>query len=471
MALRHKKDKISDVSIEVWQVLCGAGPYPASNRLQPAHYRLKPDAPGRVNFDPVSDNPSPIEQFKRALFADDADALTQLLEQNPNLKSQIDEPAFPFDCPAIVTAAGRANRAVIDALLNAGANVNARSRWWAGSFGVLDNSSPEMAAHLIERGAIVDVHAAARLGMLHKLQELISASPPLVHARGGDGKMPLHFASTVEIADYLLNQGAEIDALDIDHESTAAQHLIAEHPHVVRHLVSRGAKTDILLAAALGDIDLISKHLEADPESIRMQVNDKFFPKRNPHSGGTIYIWTLGNRRSPLQVASKFNYREAVQLLMDRSPDDMKLLNACLLGEDALVESLRANIPGGTDGSQVSDAAEDNNIGAVRLMLESGWPVDGGPGATPLHWAAWHGNREMADVVLRYNPPLEKANASTFNATPLGWAIHGSEHGWHCKTGDYGAVVLALLAAGAKPPEEVEGSPTVRDALTRPRPV
>ena len=54
--------------------------------------------------------------------------------------------------------------------------------------------------YAIERGAVVDVHAAARLGLVERLRQLISGTPALVHERGGDGQTPLHFASTVEIA-------------------------------------------------------------------------------------------------------------------------------------------------------------------------------------------------------------------------------------------------------------------------------
>ena len=36
--------------------------------------------------------------------------------------------------------------------------------------------------------------------MIGKLKELIVANPQLVHAKGGDGQTPLHFASTIEIA-------------------------------------------------------------------------------------------------------------------------------------------------------------------------------------------------------------------------------------------------------------------------------
>jgi hypothetical protein len=45
------------------------------------------------------------------------------------------------------------------------------------------------------------------------------------------------------------------------------------------------------------------------------------------------------------------------------------------------------------------------------------------------------------------------------------WAIHGSENGWYCKTGDYPAAVTALLAAGARPPERASGAEAVKAVL------
>src|SRR5579863_3912905 len=63
-------------------------------------------------------------------------------------------------------------------------------------------------------------------------KELIAADPQLVQARGGDGQTPLHFAAKVEIAEYLLAQGADIDARDIDHESTPAQYMLRERPEI-----------------------------------------------------------------------------------------------------------------------------------------------------------------------------------------------------------------------------------------------
>jgi hypothetical protein len=248
-----------------------------------------------------------------------------------------------------------------------------------------------------------------------------------------------------------------------------------DRQEVARYLVERGCRTDLLLASALGNLELVRKHLDDDPNCVRMNVSEEYFPKENPRSGGTIYIWTLGANKSAHAVAREFGHEQVLSLLLERSLDDLRLAVACELGDKAGVERILAghpelvpSLPAG-ETHKIANAARDNNIQAVRLMLRAGWPVDavGQHGATPLHWAAFHGNAEMAELILQRHPPLEVKDAD-FKSTPLGWAIHGSEHGWHSQTGNYPATVEALLRAGAKAPAEPAGSQSVRQILQRP---
>lgn len=419
----------------------------------------------------------PAEALKAAINADDAALVREVLSRHPVLKTTIDEPLpnFHFDSPALIGAVNKSNRAMIDALLEAGANINARTKWWAGSFGVLDHCSPELAAFLIERGAYVDAHAAARLGMFERLKDLVEADPALVDARGGDGQRPLHFAANIEIAEYLLERGAEMDAKDVDHESTAAQYLTAirpRRPEVAKYLLSRGAKSDILMAAALGDVDLVRQHLEEDPASIGVNVSEKDFPKENPRSGGSIYIYGFGWSKTPHMLAREFGHDEVFRLLMQRSSAEMQLAQACEMGDEALAKELLTRDPGlgkklSTEAKQaVVGAALRNNAKAVGMMLEAGWPMDarGDAGQTPLHWAGFHGNAEMVRELLRHHAPLE-VQEWQFKGTPLGWALYGSEHGWYRETGDYPGTVRALLAAGAKAPEDIDGVEAPEEVL------
>lgn len=421
----------------------------------------------------------PFEALSEAVRADDTARASNLLLRHLELASRLNDPVpgGAFGAPVIGSAVQHQNLEMIDLLLRHGADINARSRWWAGSFGVLDLCDPSFAPALIERGARVDAHAAARLGMLGRLGALVDDNPSLVHARGGDGQTPLHFASTIEIAEYLLDHGADIDARDVDHESTAAQYMVRDRQDVARLLVRRGCRADILMAAALGDIDLVRRYLDADVGSVRTRVSNTYFPMQNPRAGGTIYIWTLGGNKTAHVVARDFGHENVFQLLMDRSPDELKLAVACELGDEHLVNSLIAERPNlalslsDEDRRKLVDAAESDNFAAVRLMLAAGWPADvrGNLGATALHFAAWLGNADMVRELLRRGAPVE-VRGDQYDLSPLRWALHGSENSWRRTSGDYAAVVEALLAAGARAPAltpEIEASPAARSALAR----
>jgi ankyrin repeat protein len=419
-----------------------------------------------------------------AIQANDASAVRTVLRDHPDAAAAINGalPHGPFGQTALLAAVKQRNLEIVDLLLGAGADINAGSHWWAGGFTVLDETDAAFLPALLERGARMTPHAAARFGLLDRLRAMVDADPAAVHAHGGDGQLPLHFASSVEIVDFLLSRGADVDATDVDHESTAAQWMLGDvvdggYPRtrrdITRYLVSRGCRTDILMAAAIGDADRVRAHLDADPAAIRTRVTERWFPMKDSRAGGTIYIWTLGAYLSAPLVAKKFGHDDVFALLMDRSPADMKLAVACALGDEASVRSLLASRPtlarelAEDDVRLIADAAETNRTDAVRLMLEAGWPADarGKHGATALHWAGFHGNAAMARELVRRGAPLD-ARTTEFEGTPLEWTLYGSRHGWRATTGDYAATVEALLDAGAKVPEQLgEPSDAVRDVL------
>ena len=84
---------------------------------------------------------TPVERAHEAFRRRDAKALRRLFERHPELRAQIDEPVFSFDSPAIVAFAK--DPAMVDVLLDFGADPNRRSAWWAGGFHAL-YSAPVM---------------------------------------------------------------------------------------------------------------------------------------------------------------------------------------------------------------------------------------------------------------------------------------------------------------------------------------
>ena len=405
-----------------------------------------------VHQDSLPEPAGAAEALALAIKDGDPAGARGVLARHPELKSRLDQPlpGGSFGATALLTAVHRGDRDMVNLLLESGADINARSHWWAGGFGVLDGDSP-LVPWLIERGATVDAYAAARHGMMDRLRKLVEQDPAQVRHRGGDGQTPLHVARTVEVAAFLLDHGAEIDALDLDHESTPAQYLVRERPEVTRFLVSRGCRTDLLLAAALGDLELARRHLDQDPDSIRLSVSLSDFPKRDPRAGGTIYIWTLGWNRTPHLLARELGHQALFDFLMERSPAELQLAMTLELGDDAAAQRLLARRPdlvaslGEAERRRLPAAAVENDLPAVRRFLAAGWPLDAraNEGATALHWAAFHGNAEMVRELLRHGADRTLRDR-TYDGTALNWAQHGAEHGWHPGRGNYPETVATL---------------------------
>jgi hypothetical protein len=225
------------------------------------------------------------------------------------------------------------------------------------------------------------------------------------------------------------------------------------------------------MVAALGDEHLVRQHLDADPDSIRTTVTTQYFPQQHPKAGGHIYNWTLGRHKSAHWVAREFNRESVLRLLLDRSPQDVLFVYSCEFGQERSAREMARRDPRISrnlpirEQRRIAYAAQESNNAAVKLMLECGWMVNarGQHEGTALHWAAWHGNVDLVNIILPHKPGLELRDKD-FNATPLGWAAHGSLHCCDPK-GNYPATVDALLKAGAEIPEKLHASDAVMELL------
>ena len=423
------------------------------------------------------ENPDAIDvlmpQFVALVRDGSADEVDAFLNAHPELEDHIDDPVMSFDSPPIVFAVGRDKREVVRVLLDRGADMNAKSQWWAGGFGVLESARDDFLPELIERGAVVDVHAAAKLGDVDRLRELVEADAELVQARGGDGKLPLHYASSREVIDYLLAHGAEIDARDVDHESTAAQYAVGEDLEMCRYLVARGAEPDIFMACMMGDLDLVKRVLDDDPNALQDRVNaGKFALKHSKGGHHYLYVRGLGYTARPLQVAADQGHRDVLDYLLGQCSEVERFLFYCAQADEKAVGEMLAVNPnlvtslGAGEQRLVSDLAWENKVDAVRVMLDAGFDVNtrGVHHSTPLDRAAYRGFKELVALILKYGPDLEVKNE--FGGTPLSACIHGSVHMRDVR-GDYPGTVALLVDAGARVPEEIGGSDAVQAVLQK----
>jgi len=286
-------------------------------------------------------NRAPLHaEFIEAVEMGDADKVKALLVDNPQLVVHIDAPWFSFDAPAIVFAAASGNRALIDVLLDAGADINVKSAWWAGGVSALQHAAGsmlsydrELAEYLIERGAMIDAHAAAGLDMPDTLEALIHENPDVVNAPGCDGMSPLHFAATPRIAALLLAHGADKNLRDRDHNGTAAQWTMGNRPEVCRYLMEQGAEGDIVLYCAMGNVERAKAVFEKNPELLNLRIKSEapegyaVAPLQWPHKhcnrvgaapGGHVYAYKVGPSTPLLEVALRFKQPAIIEMLIER---------------------------------------------------------------------------------------------------------------------------------------------------------
>ncbi len=422
-------------------------------------------------------NASPDIAIRDALCRHDAAEVRRLLRDHPELRQRINEPVFSFNSPAIVAYAGDA--AMVAVLLEAGADPNRKSEWWAGPFHALYAATGAAAERLIAAGAVMDACAAAHLDRVDVLRDMIAADPARVHERGGDGQTPLHFAVSKAVIDLLLDAGADINARDVDHRSTPAEWMLdrrrgAGRYALAQYLAERGATTDIFMAAALGLTDRARALLQADSGLLNLRTGRGDYGEKPP-SSYHIYFWTIGDGLTALDVAAQFDHRETLDAMMAFASVPQRLLAACRQGDEALARNIVREHPGivssltKDEQRVIADAAWNGNARAVALMLDLGFDpkVQGQDAGTPLHLAAWEGSTETVAVILTHPDArtLLTIRDAHHGGTPLGWCCHGSLHG--NRGHDHAGVARLLLAAGAVRGDDTrEASEAVLEVIT-----
>jgi len=417
---------------------------------------------------------APHEQMHDAMQRCDAAGVRRLFAQHPEFRPLINAPLFPYNAPAIVACADDA--AMVDVLLEFGADPNRRSAWWAGAFHALHIATGAAADRLLNAGAVLDACSAAHLDKFDELSAILDRDRTRVSERGGDGQTPLHFARSQRVVDLLLDAGADIDARDVDHRATPAEWMLDRARDtgryaLARYLVERGASADIFLASALGRTDAVVSMLEREPALLDAQTGRGRYAERPP-SSSHIYEWTIGRNRSPLDVAAQFGHEDTLNAMLPFATPVQQLRLACRRADrirgQTLVREHPALVPslGPEDQRMISEAAWDGDAHAAALMLAIGFDpaTPGHDSGSALHCAAWQGSRDTVAAIL--GEPSGRAlltqRDARYHTTPLGWCCHGSLNG--PRDGAFADVATQLLEAGAAM-EQLEASDDVEAVL------
>jgi len=387
-------------------------------------------------------------------------AIATRFANHSELSDQVNAQIFAFDSSAIFCS--RSNVELVDLLLEHGADINQKTSWGAGGFGILEDLTPDVAGPLIERGAIVDIWPAVGLNDKQRVRELLEQDPSLITSPGGDGKHPLHYAQDVEMIDFLVENGADVNARCDDHGSSALQYLVRNRDLVFRFL-DHGAEPDIFMAAYWGSIPHAKNCIAADPDCCNARMGEGNWTNLG---NGDIYKWRIGHDTTPLQVARTRGHADLVDFISQHASPMTNLADAVWRADRVVVDTVCAEYEGvldrliSEDPTAMCRAAWSYNPSAVELMLALGFDPHqvGVHDSSPLDRAAFHGYANIVELLLLHDPAPTIHSKNEFGGTPLAASLYGLNHGW--KTGhpqDHVATVHLLIEAGSAVNEQLLG--------------
>jgi ankyrin repeat protein len=276
---------------------------------------------------------------------------------------------------------------------------------------------------------------AIKNNSLAKVTALIDNDAALVNSKDNAGNTPLHQAAingSLEIAEYLLLKGADINATNAQQNTPLNEAIQSRKENVARLLIEKGAdvnKTNVnkhspLHRAALTDQKgigelLLNKGALIDPIDmwgrtpfmlIARQNGDVEFGRLLLSKGADINVKDKDNLMS-LNLAAWRGFVDFIDLLLDRGADYdttrgrsrqvfssaasggcLRLFNVVLNNDNALLtnKNFRRNI--------IRTAIMGGSVEIVKVLLSKNIPLNNDAnqyGWTPLHYAAASGHAAM----------------------------------------------------------------------------
>jgi ankyrin repeat protein/L-ascorbate metabolism protein UlaG (beta-lactamase superfamily) len=293
-----------------------------------------------------------------------------------------------------------------------------------------------------------DIHDAVQQGNLTKTQSLITKDPALLKSKTEDGRTPLHVAvmgGHKELMEYLIQEGANIDALDKDGRTPLLNAIMFKKQELAHILVEKGANVKIkckeganaiIYALFFGPEDLIEPILDNGQD-----VNEKY------EGGVTI-----------MQGAAAMGKKNAMNILFERGADvnamsergETALYFGVQAGKTEIVEWLLAHEAQtqakieGSGRNLLHLATIKGYTDIVGLLVGSDVDLDVTDffGNSALQYATKYGHNKIASLLKRHGadvtlPEEFNARPSYIDRTPIddeAVILYLGNAGWAVKT-------------------------------------
>jgi len=219
---------------------------------------------------------------------------------------------------------------------------------------------------LVEKGADISLHTAARQGLQEQLKKLIEKGAD-VNAKDSSGHTPLHYAAREgykEIIELLLENGADVNIRVKYYNLTTAEIAMNNnHNNVVELLVSKGA--------------------DISPLHLALYMKDEARAKSLIEGGADVNERTpYGN--TPMHRAVNAGLKDIVELLIAKGAD--------------------VNARDKWDWTRLHSAAEEGHRELAELLIAKGANVNARDplDRTPLWYAQYEGHTKIVELLRKH---------------------------------------------------------------------
>ena len=274
----------------------------------------------------------------------------------------------------------------------------------------------------------------------------------------GDNAYPLHFAVEKDkfpIVRLLVEHGGDTIGEGDYHELgvigwATAWADIPANPTTVEYLLAHGARHNIFSAVAMGEVETVRELVARSPENLerRMDMGQR---RRRPLHLAVIKrrpavvaaLLDLGANMELLDEAgfsaldqAALNSETAIAEMLLARGAKLRLPAAVALGRTDDIAKLLARDPdclkpGGRWETLIVRASERSSGEVIEALIRAGasvnvrddpkTSVDSTWGYTPLHAAAFAGNRSAAAVLIQHGANVQ-VREEKYHGTPAGWA-------------------------------------------------
>jgi ankyrin repeat protein/L-ascorbate metabolism protein UlaG (beta-lactamase superfamily) len=297
-------------------------------------------------------------------------------------------------------------------------------------------------------------------GKTPEILKILAEDPEVVKTDMGSGMTPLHYAAyygNQSVFDYLVQQGADINAKDRRGLSPVWFTVSGQQPKMLQKLIA--LKADLNIKNTEGDNMLMRAITARDPEIVQILLDQGFDPMfRNPYG------------LTPVSHAAGMNSVDIIKLLVARGADlkssgseQISVFQRATVARGA--ETLHYLMDQGFDPNEkdsrgrtpLTMALDFGNMDGARALVLRGADVNAanGDGIYPIQMAVKKGASEMVNLLISKKADVNMVDPKTGKSLLHEAAIRGNS-----------ATANKLLAAGiAKNLKDRDGHTALSCAL------